>query len=59
MNFDAAAHVAHMETMLGLTIAPEWRASVVANMRAIAGAADLVMTADLDETIEPALVFEP
>ena len=57
--FDAAAHVAHMEKMLGLTIEEAWRPSVVANMAAIAKAAELALSVDIAEDTEPAPVFRP
>ncbi|WP_248304465.1 DUF4089 domain-containing protein [Breoghania sp. L-A4] len=57
--FDAAAHVAHMETVMGLTIEEDWRPSVVANMAATAAAAALVLDFPLDDEIEPAPVFIP
>ncbi len=57
-RFDAGAHVDTVARGLGLTIRPEWRDGVVAHAAAIARAADLVMDFALDETIEPAPVFE-
>ncbi|WP_407050406.1 DUF4089 domain-containing protein [Methyloraptor flagellatus] len=57
-GFDPAAHVAHMEAQLGLVIDPAWRPTVVANMTAVARAADLVMSWPLPEDIEAAPVFE-
>jgi hypothetical protein len=57
--FDAAAHVAHMAGVLGLTIEPEWQPTVVANMAATARSAALVLEFRLDEHVEPAPVFEP
>ncbi|MCX5496294.1 DUF4089 domain-containing protein [Kaistia dalseonensis] len=57
--FDAPAHVAHMAKVMGLSIAPEWEATVVANMEATARAAGLVLSYALDEHVEPAPVFEP
>ncbi|SHG21016.1 Protein of unknown function [Kaistia soli DSM 19436] len=58
-DFDAAAHVAHMETVMALTIDEAWLPSVVANMAATARAAALVMAFELDDHVEPAPVFEP
>ncbi len=57
-TFDAAAHVAHMEAVMGLTIEPEWRAGVVANMATAAKMAALVLDFPLDDEIEPAGVYE-
>jgi hypothetical protein len=58
-KFDAAAHVALMETALGLTIGPDWRPAVIAHLAAIARAGDLVMAFDLPEGVEPAPVYVP
>ncbi len=41
----------------GLTIEPDWRPSVMANMAAVAGAARLVLDYPLDDADEPAPVF--
>ncbi len=58
-EFDAAAHVAHMAPVIGLTIDEAWRAGVVANMAATARAAALVAEFALDDHIDPAPRFEP
>ncbi len=58
-SFDAKAHVAHMEAVLGLTIEEAWRDGVVANMAATARAAALVMEFKLDDHVDPAPRFEP
>jgi hypothetical protein len=57
--FDAETHVEHMAEVMGLEIAPEWRASVVDNMAATAAIAGLVLSFPLDDHLEPAPVFEP
>ncbi len=57
--FDAEAHADHMAKVMDLEIAPEFRASVVENLKATAAAAALVMTFRLDDHIEPGPVFEP
>lgn len=57
--FDPAAHVAHIERMMGLTIEEAWRPVVIAHVTAISKAADLVMSFDLPDDIEPAGVFRP
>ena len=41
----------------GLTIEPDWRPTVMANVAAIAQAARLVMACPLDDVDEPAPVF--
>ncbi|MCX5480474.1 DUF4089 domain-containing protein [Kaistia geumhonensis] len=58
-EFDAAAHVEHMADLLGLAIDPAWKEGVVANMAATARMAGIVAAVPLDETVEPAMVFEP
>lgn len=58
-EFDAAAHVAHMERMLELAIDEAWRPAVVANMAATARAAALVIEFPLDDHVDPAPRFEP
>lgn len=57
--FDAQKHVDHMAEVMGLTIEPEWRQSVIDNMAATARVAELVLEFPLDDHIEPAPVFEP
>ena len=57
--FDTDRHVDHMAAVMGLTIEPAWRESVVANMAATKAVADLVLAFPLDEHVEPAPVFEP
>jgi hypothetical protein len=57
--FDPEAHLTAMARAMGLTIREEWRAAVVANVKATAAAADLVMSFPLEDHIEPAPVFEP
>nr|WP_319386375.1 DUF4089 domain-containing protein [uncultured Roseibium sp.] len=57
-EFDAKAHVAHMENLMGLTIEEEWRPVVEAHISAIEKAAALVRSFPLEEEIEAAPVFE-
>ncbi len=57
-SFDAAAHLALMEKTLGLTIEDDWVPGVIANLMAVARAADLVMGLPLGDHAEPAPVFE-
>ena len=57
--FDAKAHVAHMEKVMGLAIAEDWRPAVEANMTATAKAAQLVLDFALENEIEAAPVFVP
>jgi hypothetical protein len=45
--------------MLGLVVAPEWRAEVLAHMKVTAEAARLVLDFPLDDTVDPAPVFSP
>ncbi len=57
--FDAEAYVDHMAAVMGLTIAPEWRASVVANVTATEAIAATILSFPLSDHDEPAPVFEP
>jgi hypothetical protein len=57
--FDPEAHVEAMAKAMGLTIRPEWKPTVAANLKATAAAAELVMSFPLDDHVEPAPVFEP
>ena len=50
---DAAA------ALQGLTIAPEWRAAVLAHFEAITKAAELVLAVPLDDEVEAAPIFTP
>ncbi|CAN5126369.1 hypothetical protein BH10PSE9_BH10PSE9_14780 [soil metagenome] len=56
--FDAEAHVRHMAEVMGLTILPEWRPNVVANIAVTAANAELLAAFPLPDHIEPAPVFE-
>ena len=42
-NFDPEAHAEAMAVALGLTIPPEWKPTVVANVKATAAAAELLL----------------
>ena len=57
-DFDARSHVAHMEKVMGLSIAEDWRPVVEAHIAAIEQAAELVQSFPLDEEVEAAPVFE-
>ena len=57
--FDAEAHADHMAIVMELTILPEWRPTVIANLAATARAAALVTESPLSAEAEPAPVFEP
>ena len=58
-TFDAKAHVAHMQDLMGLTIEAEWRPGVEAHITATKKAADLLLPFPLDDTEEAAAVFVP
>jgi hypothetical protein len=58
-TFDPEAHAETMAKAMGLTIRPEWKPAVNANLNATAAAAELVMSFRLDDHVEPAPVFEP
>jgi len=56
---DRAAALDAAIAMLGLVVAPEWRAEVLAHMKVTAEAARLVLDFALDDELEPAPVFSP
>lgn len=45
-------------TVLGLTVAPDWRPTVLFHLKAIAAAAAVVQGYPLDQAVEPAPVFQ-
>lgn len=47
-----------MAAVMGLTIEPEWRESVLANLSATAAVAEIVLNAPVEDAVEPAPVFE-
>lgn len=57
-DFDAERHVEHMQAVLGLTIEPEWRDSVIAYMATAADAAASIMDFPLDDDVEIAPTFK-
>lgn len=57
--FDAKAHVAHMEKVMGLTIEDDWRPVVETNMAATEKAAAMVLSFPLEDEVEAAPVFVP
>jgi hypothetical protein len=57
-EFDARAHVAHMEKVMGLTIEDDWRPVIEAHIAATQKAAELVLSFPLEDHVEAASVFE-
>jgi len=57
--FQAKDHVAHMETLMGLTIEENWRPVVEMHIAAIEKAAEQVLEFPMDADIEAAPVFVP
>ena len=57
--FDPETLIDAMGPMLGLDIAAEYRAGVVANLRIAAAMAALVLSEPLGDHAEPAPVFTP
>ena len=53
------AYIASVSVVMGLTITPDWRPSVLANMRTITAAAVLLQSEPLDDTTEAAPIFQP
>jgi hypothetical protein len=58
-NEERAAALDAATRLLGLSVAPAWRAEILFHMQVIAEAAQLVDEFPLDDTIEPAPVFAP
>jgi hypothetical protein len=58
-KFDLEAHAEAMAAALGLTIQPAWKPTVVANLKATAAAAELLLALPLEDHVEPAPVFVP
>lgn len=56
---DVAAFVTAAARVQGLLIAPEWHEAVIAQLKATAGAAALVMAFPLPDELDPAPVFAP
>lgn len=62
MADDAHALEAHLDAataLLGLTVASDWRPSVLAHLSATMAAARLVEAFPLDDEAEPAPIFTP
>ena len=53
------AYIGSASVVMGLPIQPDWRPSVLANMRTIAAAAALLRSEPLDDTTEAAPIFQP
>ena len=58
-DFDPEAVIDATAPLLGLTVAPEQRPAVAANLRALAAMAALVLAPPLGDDAEPAPVFVP
>jgi hypothetical protein len=56
---DAEAHCDHMAAILDLDIRPEWRQSVVDNLKATRAIAEAILSFPLADEVEPAPVFDP
>lgn len=57
-QFSNAVLLEHMLKVLGIEVDDSWRSGILANMSAIGRAAELVMTLELDETVEAAPVYQ-
>ncbi|WP_237477793.1 AtzG-like protein [Lichenibacterium dinghuense] len=57
--FDPEAVIDAMAPLLGLAVAPEHRAGIAANLRALAAMAALVLDPPVGDHAEPAPVFTP
>lgn len=58
-SFDAEHYLDAAAAAIGLTIAPEHRPGVLANLKTVAAMAALVMDFPLPESVEAAPVFHP
>ncbi len=58
-SFNTEAYVDQTAALLGLTIPPELRSSVVENFDRIVAIAQPVLDFELPENLEPAATFEP
>jgi hypothetical protein len=58
-GFDPDAIMDAMAPLLGLTVAPDYRPGIAANLAVTAALAALVMDFPLDDHAEPAAVFVP
>ena len=57
--FDPEAVIDAMAPLLGLTIAPEYRAGIATNLAVTSALVTLVLDVPLDDHVEPAAVFRP
>lgn len=58
LDDEAAGRMADaLSPVIGIAIAPEWRPAVIANLKATAAAAKLVLDFPLPDDLEPAPVF--
>jgi hypothetical protein len=57
-DVDWEAYLAMMAAVMDLTLQPEWRAAVLANLRATATHAERVTSFPLPDDVEAAPVFE-
>jgi Protein of unknown function (DUF4089) len=58
-HFDPEALVDAMAPLLGLALTPDSRAETIVHLRIAAQQAELLLSAALDDSEEPAPVFEP
>ncbi len=58
LDDEAAGRMADaLAPVIGIAIAPEWRPALIANLKATAAAAKLVLDFSLPDDLEPAPVF--
>lgn len=58
-DFDIETYVDQTTALLGLTVPPEIRPSVVKNFERVMAIAQPVLDFELPDTLEPAPIFEP
>lgn len=56
-GFASTEHAQEMGVILGLSLRPEWEEGVVTNLGMLEDAAAQVLSFDLPDDIEPAVVF--
>jgi hypothetical protein len=57
--FDIEAYCDLVAAAMGFELTPEWRQSLIDNFKATHAVAESVLSFPLDDTVEPAPVFEP
>lgn len=59
LSFDVEVYVDQTAALLGLTVSPEMRPSVIENFERVIAIAQPVLDFELPDNLEPAPTFEP